>query len=93
MLTPPTDQQVADEIAKLREIKPRVRRYTAFGDDNHALIDAQIDVLECRFSNDDVHNMYPIGTMLLDNAIDAVDFLEGNGESLCDKDGWGGLVV
>ena len=37
-------------------MKPKVRRATAFGDDNHAAIEAQIEVLENDMSVDDIEN-------------------------------------
>jgi hypothetical protein len=39
-------QQINAEIAALKEVKPRVRQFSAFGDDHHRAIDAQITVLE-----------------------------------------------
>ena len=36
------EQEIKDEIEGLVKIKPRIRKMTAFGDDNHAAIDAQI---------------------------------------------------
>jgi hypothetical protein len=43
---PKTEAEIKAEIAALQEIKPKVRRYSAFGDDHHAAIDLQIHVLE-----------------------------------------------
>jgi hypothetical protein len=43
--TLPTPEAITAEIAALQAIKPRVRHYTLFGDDNHAAIDAQIELL------------------------------------------------
>ena len=37
---------VTEQIAALREIKPKVRERSAFGDNHHDSIDAQIEVLE-----------------------------------------------
>ena len=39
-------KQIDKEIAALKKMKPNVRRSSAFGDNHHAAIDAQIDVLE-----------------------------------------------
>lgn len=52
----PTQEQITAEIAKLREIKPRVRRSSAFGDDHHAAIDAQVEVLEDRMDEDQIYD-------------------------------------
>ena len=40
-----TEEQISAEIAALVALKPKVRQRTAFGDDNHAAIDAQLAVL------------------------------------------------
>lgn len=53
-----TDAQIDSEIAALKALKPTVRQRTAFGDDNHAAIDAQIDVLLKRMNTDEVFNAY-----------------------------------
>lgn len=51
--------EVEAEAQKLIEMKPRVRQQTAFGDDNHAAIEAQIDVLQRLVSEDAIYEMYP----------------------------------
>lgn len=50
----PTDKQIEAEIKKLQEMKPRVPHHTAFGDDNHEAIDAQLVVLRERLDEDAV---------------------------------------
>lgn len=47
-------KQIEEEIIALEEIKPRVRRFSAFNDDHHAAIDAQIEVLRENLSEDDI---------------------------------------
>lgn len=46
------------EAKKLCEMRDSVRRFTAFGDDNHAAIDAQIDVLERNMDDDEIYDRY-----------------------------------
>jgi len=46
----PTPAEVAAQIEALRVIKPKVLRRSGFGDDHHAAIDAQIEVLERRLT-------------------------------------------
>lgn len=41
----PTKEQIEAEVAKLREMAPRIRQRSSFGDDNRAKIDAQIAIL------------------------------------------------
>lgn len=42
----PTEKEIQDEIAKLREMKPNVRKTSLFGDNHHDAIDKQIEILE-----------------------------------------------
>jgi hypothetical protein len=46
----PTREEIAAEIAALREIKPRVRKRSSFGGDHHAAIERQIQVLTERMT-------------------------------------------
>lgn len=41
----PTPEQVQEELQKLKELAPRIKQRSFFGDDNRAKIDAQIAVL------------------------------------------------
>jgi hypothetical protein len=41
----PSTEEIADQVAALRSIKPRVLHKSAFNEDHHAAIDAQIQVL------------------------------------------------
>jgi hypothetical protein len=45
-LTTPTSADIAAEIARLKEMKPRIPQFTAFQDDNWAGLDAQVTVLQ-----------------------------------------------
>lgn len=47
-----TDEEINAEVEKLTEMKPKVVRMTAFGDDNHESIDAQIELLKERMDED-----------------------------------------
>lgn len=55
----PTEARIKQEIQKLLTIQPHVVQRSAFGDDHHAAIDAQIAVLEQRMTDDDVYENYP----------------------------------
>lgn len=50
----PSDQQVAEQIAALKKMQPRVRHYTMFGDNNWDVMDAQVEVLEKRMSGSEI---------------------------------------
>lgn len=72
----PTDEQVKTEIATLKEIKPRVRKTSAFGDNHHDSIDAQIEVLEKRLSSDKIYDKFE------ETGDSEVDADEGRGENV-----------
>ena len=88
------EEQVKAEIAALRAIKPSVQRYTALHDDNHAGIDAQIDVLTERLTNSQVHDKYLAGDdHVFFEALHASDWLFGElAEDLPPSDGWQNLT-
>lgn len=46
------------EIKRLEEMMPKVRRYTAFGDDNHKRIGIAIAVLRSDWDEDDISARY-----------------------------------
>lgn len=50
----PTDEQIKQEIEKLKELKTKVRSRTAFGESNTDAIQAQIDVLEKGWTNETI---------------------------------------
>lgn len=49
-----TKGEIDAEILKLENMMLKVRATTAFGDNNHNAIEAQIDTLECDFDEIDV---------------------------------------
>ena len=50
-----TPERIKQEIEHLMAIKPTVLRWSFFGDDHHAAIDAQIFVLQTTMEEDDIH--------------------------------------
>lgn len=58
-IKPPRPKAVVTEIARLREMKPTVRRSSIFGDDHWAAIDAQILVLDEYMDEDELDAAYP----------------------------------
>lgn len=78
-----TDEQINAEIEALKAVKPSVRKVSAFGDDNHEAIDAQIRVLTERMSLDDVYDAWgdedsdEFEQHLLDAALEARDWMTG----------------
>jgi hypothetical protein len=56
---PRTAKQIRAEIETLQEMKPKVRRYSGFGEDNHAILDAQVRVLEEKMTDDQIWDAWP----------------------------------
>jgi len=68
------------EVKALRELLPKIRRYSAFGDNHRAAISAQIQVIEGNMSNDEIFDMEESGewaSNVREAASDALDWLEG----------------
>ncbi len=88
----PTEKQVKAEIEKLREMKPFVVQYTAFGDNNHHRIDAQIRALEEMEDDEDVDDAYPEESQMdiASCARDAVNWKTGDDDS-APSDNWKSL--
>ena len=79
-----TQEEIKKEIKALKAIRPKVRPYSAFGDDNLAALDAQVNVLENSMEDDDIYDMYDHADVLeyvLEVAIEAGCWLNGNSES------------
>ena len=55
----PTPEEIKAEIAKLREMKPHIRHYSLFNDNNWDALDAQIEFLEGEMSEDDIRENWP----------------------------------
>src|ERR1700722_18384016 len=55
----PTQEEIQDQIKRLRAIQPTVLRHSAFGDNHHDAIFAQIDVLEKRMSESSIFDNFP----------------------------------
>jgi len=88
-----TKEEIEQQIAKLKELRPRVRPCSAFGDDNLAKLDAQVKVLEENMDSDDIFNEWPQeeGDMMIRMAADeACNWLVGESEyeDLADEEEW-----
>lgn len=92
----PTPNEILAEIARLREMKPSVRHYSAFNDDHWEAIDAQIRVLEEGMDMDTAIAEFDpdeekVGTSLMDSIEEAVNWLEAEATDK-PSDGWKELV-
>ena len=54
-----TQKEIDAQIAALKAIKPKVKPFSYFGDDNLAKLDAQVQVLEEDLDEDDITDMWP----------------------------------
>jgi len=88
-----SEKAIRAEIEKLEAMKPKVRRYSAFGDDNWRAINAQLDALRSRLTHSDVDRKYPDDDQMDDhsNAMEASNWMVGSTETPPSED-WLSLV-
>ena len=98
-MKPRTVQELEKEVHALEALKPRVRRFSKFGDDNHAAIDAQIKVFREDLSEEDIYkewedpDNYDANRYLIDSALVAAAWRDGESEDgLAPSDDWKPLV-
>lgn len=96
----PTQEEIKAEIVKLEALKPNVIRRSGFGDDHHAAIDAQIDVLRFNLPEGQIFDRYEPGDdndvnrdegrsdYVLDNAREAGEWMRGENETEAPSIGW-----
>ena len=71
------------EIKALEDIKPKVRKMSGFGDDNHSKIDAEIAVLKEDLDEDAIYDRWPAddeggdNPAELDSALGARRWMDG----------------
>jgi hypothetical protein len=51
---------IQDQISKLQDMKPNVRKTSSFGDNHHDAIDAQVDVLRNKLTLSKVEQHYAV---------------------------------
>ena len=74
---------ILEEIEGLEALKPRIIPRTGFGDDNIAAVDAQIEVLQSRMDEEQIHDRWPnVGdeSHVLGSALDALGWMEDSSE-------------
>ena len=86
-------KEIDIEIQKLEKMKPRVRQFTVFGDDNHKAIDAQIKVLRHGKTEREVYEEYEdvASEAVLESAAFAAKWAEGKEDEAPSKD-WAPLI-
>lgn len=78
-----SQKEIDEQITRLKEIKPKVRPYSAFGTDNLAQLDAQVTVLEKNLDNDEIYDRYDragLDEETLMGALEARNWLNGESE-------------
>lgn len=85
-----SEKVINKEIEKLKALKPRVRERSGFGDDNHAAIDGQINVLKDHLDIRDI-DAWPVSSYVRDSAIEAHEWLWSERKEP-PSEGWAELV-
>lgn len=83
-----SDEEIAQEIQNLKDVKVSVPKQNFFGDDNWAAIAAAIWVLENKADDNEVYNKWSgeeNGEYELDAASEAVSWLEGEDDMVPSK--------
>ena len=95
-----TKSEIEAEIECLKTMKPTVRHFTFFHDDNWSVIDAQIKALAERMDDDDVWSEwedsdeeYLNQSRERDGAGEAVAWMNGYSDSEAPSKGWLPLVT
>jgi hypothetical protein len=92
----PSQDEINKTIEQLREIKPKVRHKSLFGDDNRAAIGAQIEVLENNLSEDGIFDRWPSpddDISIREAALTAREWLDGKEIEEGLVEAWQTLVV
>lgn len=102
MADKPTVEQIKAEVDALTKMKPTVRRFSALGEDNHASIDAQVQVLADLMSREKIYDLWETedeededgneDNCVLDCALLARSWLDGEADSSPPSTGWQSLV-
>lgn len=78
----PSESEIEQEVAALEKMKPNILRESKFGEDHHAAIEAQLEVLRERMDEDDVDENYGDAEDNIRSAAqDAANWLTGDHES------------
>jgi hypothetical protein len=91
-----TQAEILAEADTLETMKPTVRSSSAFGDDHHAAIDAQVQVLRDRMTQDDIYDTWgdedadDFAQNVLDEALATHEWMHGHGPA--PHEGWADLV-
>ena len=93
-MSKPTKETIEETIKQLKEMRPKIRHYSVFGDDNRAAVAAQINVLENDLDTDQIADEYDCADeseYIYESAIQAREWLDGEVEENL-VDDWNILV-
>lgn len=80
-----TQEQIDEQIRLLKEARPKVVPYSMFGNDNLAMLDAQVRVLEKDMDEDDIWDRWDRDEEDMDirsNAEEALNWRDETGDAL-----------
>ena len=90
----PSAARIETEIEVLKMMKPTVVKESAFGDNHHDAINAQVKVLEDGLTEDDIYERYD--DLLKDNVkdamVEAAQWVAGEGSCYSPSEEWKSLV-
>lgn len=83
-----TQKEINEMIGKLKKLKTKLPEHSAFGDPNHLIIDAQLDVLELRMTKRGIDelDMDEYGDMGWSDVMNAYDWMMGTDVDLVDDE-------
>jgi len=82
-----TQEQIKKEIKALETVRPKIRPRSMFGDDNLAGLDAQIEVLENDWDDDEIYNRYDhagSSEYILESALAARQWIDDEEDPDCE---------
>lgn len=88
-----TPNEVSAELTRLAKVRGIIPAHSAFGDDNHAALDAQMGVLRERMTLEEVTARWDCDnaeTYVLSGALNAAEWLRGEGNAPSEE--WLGMV-
>jgi hypothetical protein len=91
----PTAAQIKKEADKLKEMKPKIKQFSFFGDDNHEQIEAQIRVLREALDEDEIEDLWSADDNYNVNeaARNAYDWMNGTNSDIKSLvDDWSSLI-
>ena len=75
-----TKEEIKKAVEHFKKLKKSLPEYSAFGDPNHLIIDAQLDVLEGKISRFDIDELdeEEYGDMGISDITNIADWMDGD---------------